>query len=75
MEKLNECSHIWEEDKDKYILLNDAELGKSIFYINNKNLMFFLVEDDTLLDLIIAKMIENGNKVYNSMAEMQEAIS
>lgn len=75
MDKLNECSHIWEEDKDKYILLNDEELGKSIFYLNDKNLMFFLVEDDTLFDMIIAKMIESGNKVYNSMAEMQEAIN
>ena len=73
MDELNECSYIWKEDKDKYILLND-DSGKSIFYINGENLMFLLVEDDILYDLIIAKMVESGNKVYNSFAEMQEAI-
>ena len=73
MDELNKCSYIWKEDKDKYILLND-ESGKSIFYINGENLMFLLVEDDILYDLIIAKMVESGNKVYNSFAEMQEAV-
>ena len=37
--------------------------------------MFFLIEDDTLVDLIISKMLENGNKVYNSIEELQEAIN
>ena len=74
MDVLNEYSYIWESDKDRYVLLKD-DLEYDIFSINEKKLMFFLIEDDTLVDLIINKMLENGNKVYNSIKELQEAIS
>ena len=74
MDVLNEHSYIWESDKDRYVLLKD-NLEYDIFYINEKELMFFLIEDDTLADLIVNKMLENGNKVYNSIKELQEAIN
>ena len=73
MDALNEYSYIWGEDKDKYALLKD-ELGNSILSINGKELMFLLIEDDTMADLVIAKMLECGNKVYNSIAELKEAV-
>lgn len=73
MNTLSEYSYIWEADKDKYVLLND-ELGSSILFINDREIMFFLIEEDALVDSIIAKMLENGNKVYNSITELQEAI-
>lgn len=37
-------------------------------------LCFFLIEDDTLYELIISKMIKHGNKVYNSIEEIQQDI-
>ncbi len=61
MNKLSEYSHIWETDKEKYVLVDD-DLGRSIFFIKDKEIMFFLLEDDDLLDMIICKMIESGNK-------------
>ena len=70
MNMLDEYSYIWQTDKDKYVLLND-ELGNSILFIKEKEIMFFLIEDDALLDLIISKMMEHGNKIYNSIAELQ----
>lgn len=73
MDELNEFSYMWESEKDKYVLLND-ELGNSILYINGKEIMFVLIEDDVLDDLIINKMIENGNKVYNNIVELQETV-
>ena len=73
MDELNEFSYMWESEKDKYVLLND-ELGNSILYINGKEIMFVLIEDDVLDDLIINKMIENGNKVYNNIDELQETV-
>lgn len=73
MNMLDEYSYIWQADKDKYVLLND-ELGNSILFIKEKEIMFFLVEDDALLDLIISKMMEHGNKIYNSIAELQKDI-
>ena len=74
MDVLNEHSYIWESDRDRYVLVKD-ELEYDIIFINEKELMFFLIEDDTLADLIINKMLENGNKVYNSIKELQEAIN
>ena len=73
MNMLDEYSYIWQTDKDKYVLLND-ELGNSILFIKEKEIMFFLIEDDALLDLIISKMLEHGNKIYNSIAELQKDI-
>ena len=73
MNMLDEYSYIWQTDKDKYVLLND-ELGNSILFIKEKEIMFFLFEDDALLDLIISKMMEHGNKIYNSIAELQKDI-
>ena len=70
---LDEYSYIWQTDKDKYVLLND-EFGNSILFIKEKEIMFFLIEDDALLDLIISKMMEHGNKIYNSIAELQKDI-
>lgn len=73
MDTLNEYSYIWGPDIDKYVLVKD-ELGDSIFSINGKELMFLLIEDDIVADAVIAKMLECGNKVYNSIAELQEAV-
>lgn len=73
MNMLSEYSYIWETDKDKYVLLND-ELGSSIIFINDKDIMFLLIDEDALVDSVIAKMMENGNKVYNNITELQEAI-
>ena len=73
MNLLEEYSYIWQTDKDKYVLLRD-ELGNSILFIKGKEIMFFLIEDDTLHELIISKMMEHGNKIYNSIAEIQKDI-
>lgn len=73
MDKLKEYSYIWEKDRDKYILLDD-EFGTSIFTIDENGLVFVVIEDDILVDLIVAKMLENGNKVYNNIQELQEVV-
>ena len=73
MNLLEEYSYIWQTDKDKYVLLRD-ELGNSILFIKGKEIMFFLIEDDALHELIISKMMEHGNKIYNSIAEIQQDI-
>ena len=73
MNLLEEYSYIWQTDKDKYVLLRD-ELGNSILFIKGKEIMFFLIEDDALNELIISKMREHGNKIYNSIAEIQKDI-
>lgn len=73
MNWLEEYSYIWQTDKDKYVLLSD-ELGNSILFIKGKEIMFFLLEDDALHELIISKMMEHGNRIYNSIAEIQKDI-
>ena len=73
MNRLDEYSYIWEVDKDKHVLLSD-DLGDSILYIKEKEIMFVLIEDDELHNMIISKMLEHGNKLYNSIAELQKDI-
>ena len=73
MDSLNELSYVWESDKDNYVLLND-EMGYAIFCIEGKELSFLLIEDDALYDAVVAKMLENGNVVYNSRDELHEAL-
>lgn len=73
MNLLEEYSYIWQTDKDKYVLLRD-KLGNSILFIKGKEIMFFLIEDDALHELIISKMMEHGNKIYNSITEIQKDI-
>lgn len=73
MDALNEYSYIWGADKDKYVLLKD-EFGFSILSINGKEIMFLLIEDDIVADSVIAKMMECGNQVYYSIAELKEAV-
>lgn len=72
MNLLEEYSYIWQTDK--YVLLHD-ELGDSILFIKEKEIMFFLLEDDMLYELIISKMMEQGNKIYNSITEIQKDIA
>lgn len=74
MSLLNEYSYIWEEDRDKYVLVTD-ELGESIFYINENEIMYFLIEDDMLDTLIINKMLANGNRIYKSIEELQVSLT
>ena len=73
MDSLNELSYIWESDKDKYVLVND-EIGYGILCIEGKELEFLLIEDNELYHAVVAKMLENGNVVYNSTDELHEAL-
>lgn len=43
-------------------------------FIKEKEIMFFLIEDDMLYESIISKMREHGNKIYNSITEIQKDI-
>ena len=45
MSDLNEYSYIWEKDKEKYVLLDD-EISKSILFLDDNKIMFYLIEDD-----------------------------
>lgn len=73
MDTLNEYSYIWEEDKEKYVLLKD-EFGVNILYVNGKEIKVLLIEDDIVEDSIVSKMIGQGNRVYNSIIELKEVI-
>ncbi len=72
--RLTKHSYMWEEDKDKYALLID-EVGCSIFNINGKELMFVVIEEEDLHDLIVQKMMNSGTECYRNFAELQEAVN
>lgn len=68
-EDLKSFSHIWEEDKKKYVLLHD-ENGYSIFCIEGEKIMFCLIEDEYIFDAVIEKMQEHGNQIYENIADI-----
>ena len=70
MRDINYYSYIWEKDKEKYVLLDD-EIGKSILYLNGNKVMFYLIEDNELVEQIIERMIVAGNKKYTSIDELR----
>ncbi len=74
MKDINNYSYIWEEDKERYVLLHD-EIGKSIIFLDGNTIMFYLIEDDELVDEIINRMLVAGNKTYSSITELQNSIS
>lgn len=74
MDVLKDYAYIWETDRDKYVLLND-DFGNSILAIGEGEIKFLLIENDALLDMVVEKMQERGNKVYGSIAELQEALN
>lgn len=74
MVALKDYAYIWETDRDKYVLLND-DFGNSILAIDGNEIKFLLIEGDALFEMIVEKMQERGNKVYCSIAELQEALN
>lgn len=70
---MEEYSYIWRAEKDKYVLLDD-EFGRSILSINSEGIKFLLIEDDSLTNEIINKMLECGNRRYSSMKDMERFI-
>lgn len=74
MSDLNEYSYIWEKDKEKYVLLDD-EISKSILFLDDNKIMFYLIEDDELVEQIINRMLAAGNKIYTSITELRNSIS
>lgn len=73
MHLLESYSHIWQEDKDKNVCLM-MNPGIEYFLLKKMKLCFFLIEDDAQYELVISKMMEHGNKVYNSIEEIQQVI-
>ncbi len=73
MHNLSEYAYMWESKKDEYVLVKD-ETGIDIFKIGGEEILFVLIEDDDLSNQIVLKMLECGNKIYDSICELQKAI-
>lgn len=70
-ERLKEYAHIWNQEKDRYVLVKD-ELGISIFEITEKEIMYCLIEDETVLREVVEIMEREGNETFYSIAELKE---
>lgn len=63
---ISKYNYLWKDEKNDWVLVN-IENGYGI--VNNRTKMMLLVEDDNLADALIRKMIESGNKKYDSIQE------
>lgn len=71
MDNVLEYAYMWNEEKDRYVLVKD-ELGKGIFEITEKEIMYCLIEDETVLREVVKIMEREGNQTFYSMAELKE---
>ena len=61
---MDNYSYLWNEKKMNYALVK-SDLGYGI--VNKKEQAMLLICDDELEQEIVAKMLESGNKVYDSI--------
>ena len=56
-------SYIWTTEKDKWVLVESKLSGEySITYITPRSSGGLIIEDDEIYELVIQKMIEEGNR-------------
>ena len=63
---ISEFNYLWKAEKENWVLI---ESGDGYFIINKSTQMALLVEDDKLDKTLIAKMLECGNKIYDTLDE------
>ena len=63
---IEEYSYLWTTRKDAYVLVK-SRLGYGI--VNKVDQAVLLIEDDTLEDALVRKMLSEGCKVYQNILE------
>jgi len=63
---LNEYIYLWTDKKDEFVLVN-TEFGYGI--VNKREQTVLSISDEELEEAVIAKMIEEGSKVYENILE------
>ena len=61
---IDEYKYLWETEKADWVLVN-TEYGYGI--VNKKSQMALVVSNEELEDILIAKMLESGNKIYEDI--------
>lgn len=61
---IDEYKYLWESERADWVLVN-TEYGYGI--VNKKTRMSLLVSIEELEDVLIAKMLESGNRVYENI--------
>ncbi len=64
---ISRYEYLWKNEKEKYVLVKSSK-GFGIINILEKTML--VIEDSKLEDEIISKMLEHGNKVYNSISNI-----
>ena len=71
MDNVLEYAYMWNQEKDRYVLVKD-DLGESIFEITENEIMYCLIEDETVREEVVEIMEREGNETFYSMAELIE---
>lgn len=61
---LDEFKHMWEEEKNDWVLVN-TKYGYAV--VNKRTQMALLVSDDDLEEAVIHRMLEEGNLIYDNI--------
>ena len=63
---ISEYEYLWDNNKAEYVLVN-TEFGYGI--VNKKEQTVLSISDEEREEAIIAKMLEEGNKVYENILD------
>lgn len=69
---ISDYEYLWNEDKEEYVLLR-VEDGYII--IDRVHQMVLMIEDDDMFDKVIAKMIEEGSLIFDTLEQAYDSVN
>lgn len=69
---ISDYEYLWNEDKEDYVLLRVEE---DYLIIDRVHQMVLLIEDDDMSDRVIAKMIDEGNLIFDTLEQAYDSVN
>lgn len=69
---ISDYENLWNEDKEDYVLLR---VDDDYMIIDRVLQMVLLIEDDDISDRVIAKMIDEGNLIFDTLEQAYDSVN
>ena len=69
---ISDYEYLWNENKEDYVLLR---VDDDYMIIDRVLQMVLLIEDDDISDRVIAKMIDEGNLIFDTLEQAYDSVN
>ncbi len=69
---ISDYEYLWNENKEDYVLLR---VDDDYMIIDRVLQMVLLIEDDDMSDRVIAKMIDEGNLIFDTLEQAYDSVN